>query len=340
MTDQIWTTIGIGLFLLILVSVLRFLWLTRYNFASDFDPYNPTPDLVQKDMAILQKIIFYGYAATFLTTLVALVAPIILSSSSTITDYGRSSALGVLVACQSTTARLPTSCSENPNGEWVLNIGGRVEQLALPDPTIADQAQTAGSNSLLILENTYEVSGGVVVPLYLIVISLLGASVGMARRMPEYQKRGSKRYHQEFQYREKMGLANAADPKPLDPTEVREYVVFQVLQVFSAPLVALTAYSLITPGEPATVVILAFASGFSTEAVLLLIRRGVSRIGSSSKPNVVGDKQVAGLAKGSKSVPAVPANPIQAVDEAVAGNKEAEEMIYNMFDVAFPDNNP
>jgi len=60
---------------------------------------------------------------------------------------------------------------------------------------------------------------GLVVPLYVIVLSLMGSAVSMTRKVPEHQRR-------------------ALDPKePLTNAQAREYLVFQIMQVLSAPLI-------------------------------------------------------------------------------------------------------
>ena len=46
----------------------------------------------------------------------------------------------------------------------------------------------------------------------------------------------------------------------------------QIMQVLSAPLIALTAYNLVAPGSLATSVVVGFSSGFASESILLMIR--------------------------------------------------------------------
>ena len=49
-------------------------------------------------------------------------------------------------------------------------------------------------------------------------------------------------------------------------------MVFQIMQVVSAPMIALTAYYLILPDTRTTSVIIAFVSGFASETILRLLR--------------------------------------------------------------------
>ena len=129
-----------------------------------------------------------------------------------------------------------------PNSsQWVLNIGGLATQ----------QESKSG---------LYKISGGLVVPLYVVVLALFGSAVSMTRRVPEYQRRAM----------------SAADP--LTNVEVREKLVFQVMQVVSAPLIAVTAFSVVKPVSISEAVIVGFGSGFASEPILLTIRGLVEKI--------------------------------------------------------------
>ena len=128
-------------------------------------------------------------------------------------------------------------CDTNAD-QWVVNIGGTMS----PD-------QSSEENRLV------RIRGGLVVPLYAIVLSLMGAAVSMTRRVPEFQRRLS-----------------PGDPEYITFDQAREGLVFQIMQVASAPLIAVTAYYVVDPGSRASTIALSFASGFSSETVLLLIR--------------------------------------------------------------------
>jgi hypothetical protein len=115
-------------------------------------------------------------------------------------------------------------------------------------------------------EPKYTVRGGVVVPLYVIVLALFGSAVSMTRRVPEYQRR-------------------ALDSQdPLTNVEAREYLVFQIMQVLSAPLIAITAYYIIKPDTMMTSVVLGFGSGFASEPILLMIRSLVEKLSPGKGP--------------------------------------------------------
>ena len=98
------------------------------------------------------------------------------------------------------------------------------------------------------------------VPLYVVVLALFGGAVSMTRRVPEYQRRA-------------MDWQDA-----LTNVEARERLVFQIMQVVSAPLIAVTAYYIYKPGTPAESVVIGFASGFASEPILLMIRSLVEKL--------------------------------------------------------------
>ena len=134
-------------------------------------------------------------------------------------------------------------CDSNTD-QWVVNIGG----------TVASQQGTRDYRPV-------QISGGLVVPLYAIVLALMGAAVSMTRRVPEFQRRIS-----------------PGDPEFMTYDQAREGLVFQIMQVASAPLIALTAYYLVDPSSRASTIVLSFASGFSSETVLLLIRAVLEKL--------------------------------------------------------------
>ncbi len=119
------------------------------------------------------------------------------------------------------------------------------------------------------------VFGGLVVPLYFLVLALLGASVSLVRKLPEFQLRALPSYREEFL---KQPEANR-DPKknPIPPAEAREFVIFQVVQVATALPIAFLAYAWAKPDDLAEAAVLGFAAGFSSELFLMAIRGVVDR---------------------------------------------------------------
>ena len=135
----------------------------------------------------------------------------------------------------------------------VSRTADRVAAPATPVP--AEPSILPGDEDLNVIQ------GGLVVPLYVVLLSFMGAAVSMTRRVPEYQRRLSLR-----------------DPELMSYDQARETLVFQVMQVFSAPLIAVTMYYLVDPGSRASTIVLAFASGFSSETILLAIRAFLEKI--------------------------------------------------------------
>ncbi len=144
------------------------------------------------------------------------------------------------------------------------------------------------------LKTTFDVpvvSGGLVVPLYLIVVALIGGCIGMARRLPEFQMRGAPGYKIHYE------VSKAEDPKlkrPLEAIEVREYVVFQVMQVVFAPFLAVVAYTTFKPVDISAGVAIGFVSGFASEPLLLQIRKladATSKLSSAGDTSTVPSTQ-------------------------------------------------
>ena len=165
-------------------------------------------------------------------------------------------------------------CAEPPTvllAQWVVNIGGlATEYKAAPqatfDPTSDPAAPHHGPVEL------YAISGGLVVPLYVIVLALIGSAVSMTRRVPEYQ-------------RSAMSVTDS-----MSNSEAREKLVFQIMQVVSAPLIAVTAFAIVKPASLTEAVVVGFGSGFASEPILLMIRSLVEKISPTQSDGVVAVK--------------------------------------------------
>jgi len=135
---------------------------------------------------------------------------------------------------------------------WVLNLGGHV--------TNASDCDKKDSATVC------QVRGGLLVPLYVIILALMGGSISLTRRLPEYQKRANPEY-----------LSTDDEPK-LSQHEFREYLVFQIAQFVSAPLIAVLAYYLVEPSTRQASVALAFTAGFTSESILLMVRAVTEKV--------------------------------------------------------------
>jgi hypothetical protein len=96
----------------------------------------------------------------------------------------------------------------------------------------------------------------------------MGAAVSMTRRVPEYQER-----------------LIPGTPDSITREEARQYLVFQVMQVISAPMIAIVAYHMVEPETPKVSVLLGFISGFASETILLHILAAARKL-TPSAPSV------------------------------------------------------
>jgi hypothetical protein len=162
-------------------------------------------------------------------------------------------------------------CNNNSNdvlAQWVINLGGTTEPL----PPAARKQRTGnakdqeGGSSIDIDRSwpSVKIYGGVVVPLYVVILSLMGGAISMTRRVPEYQRRV---------------YLKKEEKEHISREDARQFLVFQIMQFFTAPLIAITAYYLLKPDTRTMSVVLGFASGFASEIVLGAIRGLVTKLG-------------------------------------------------------------
>jgi len=149
--------------------------------------------------------------------------------------------------------------TQNPGGgtignAWVINIGGHIDKCTKDsDPDFGKSV-------------TCEVKDGLLIPLYFIILALMGGSISLTRRLPELQKQAGAEH-----------IATEKQPK-LSQYEFREHLIFQMVQYISAPLLAILAYYLIEPGNITNSVVLAFTAGFASETILLMVRSIANKI--------------------------------------------------------------
>lgn len=155
-------------------------------------------------------------------------------------------------------------------------LGGKFEALGRPDgPALVavlqgachtGEAPTAEGMAAVLRErgatrNRSELSRGLVVPLYVVVLAVFGGGVGMSRRVPEIQRRAA-------------ASTNQKDPEQaISAIGARERVVFQIMQVLAAPLIAITAFAAFEPDTMTAAVLIGFASGFASESILMKLRQ-------------------------------------------------------------------
>lgn len=137
---------------------------------------------------------------------------------------------------------------------WVINIGGHIEKCT------KDGTKDFGKSV------TCEVKDGLLIPLFFIIMALMGGSISLTRRLPELQKQAGSEH-----------IATQQQPK-LTQYEFREHLIFQMVQYISAPFLAILAYYLIEPGNITNSVVLAFTAGFASETILLMVRSIANKI--------------------------------------------------------------
>jgi len=182
---------------------------------------------------------------------------------------------------------------ETKTDQWLINIGGTIADGENPPapakPGSAEQRDAAkqklnqpemGKKSATIIP--VHIRGGLVVPLYFVIVALMGGAVSLLRRVPEIQRRSEHDY-----------VGTEKEPK-LSPGEVRERLGFQIIQFISAPLIAVAAYHAIGPESRTASVALGFTSGFASETILLMIRGVVEGI----KPQSVAQQAAKGAVSG------------------------------------------
>ncbi len=152
------------------------------------------------------------------------------------------------------------SC-EKGHAQWVFNFGGV--------PSLESVRTVEGVNRQ---EHFVHLSGGLVLPVYFIFIAVAGAVVGMLRRIPEIQRRA---------YQGVNGDEGAeVDPEnaPISIGVAREQLIFQIVQVVTAPFIAILAYVTVEPVDHVATTAIAFISGFSAEPFLAVVRDITNRI--------------------------------------------------------------
>ncbi len=179
------------------------------------------------------------------------------------------SPLGVIKACVKVVGdeQVPPEMDcKRQKSQWVLNIGGTIDEINLKEcVTVECMNREKRSHPERYSNNNIQISGGLVIPLYILVLAIMGAAVNMTRRVPEYQR-------QVYLYMKQSDEKKSAESDAISCEDAREFMVFQLMQVVSAPIVAITAYYIIVPQTPAVSIVLGVISGFAAETVLVALR--------------------------------------------------------------------
>ena len=208
----------------------------------------------------LRSIFVYAYIFQGLMFVSAFSPFVVLSGSS---STGESLA-GVVHGCvldQEQDGSGLTRCANGAkDGQWLLHIGSGQLQEQADGPVV--------------------LSRGLAVPLYVVVLGIIGGAVGMSRRLPELQRRAAHSYEEKHK---------DGNPNPISSIEAREQIVFQIMQVVAAPLIAIVAFAALEPDTVTAAVLIGFASGFSSEPILLKLRAAGEAMAGISAPKASGE---------------------------------------------------
>lgn len=185
-----------------------------------------------------------------------------------------SSPLGIIKACKKGDKKdlvAPEMDCKRENTQWVLNIGGTIQHKFVSDCVSTDykcinreKKQFPGRYK----NNKVQITGGLVIPIYILMLAVIGAAINMTRRVPEYQRQ----VHLYIKRIESDDPEAEVHPDEISYEDAREFMVFQLMQVISAPMIAVTAYYLLTPSTAFASVSLGVVSGFAAETILVSLR--------------------------------------------------------------------
>ena len=205
----------------------------------------------------LRSIFVYAYVFQALAIAVAL-GPFVVSTEA---QSSRESWAWVVHGCQRADdgygSELTRCADGSVDEQWLLHIGSW---------SLSDEAESDGEAG-----GRAELSRGLVVPLYVVVLAIIGGVVGMTRRLPEIQRRAA------------YSVQQQEGGDAISPIAAREMVVFQIMQILAAPLIAIFAFSVFEPDTVNAAVLIGFASGFASEAILKKLRQASEAVVGKAK---------------------------------------------------------
>jgi hypothetical protein len=189
-----------------------------------------------------------------------------------VSDMTGSDAVSAVTRCPAWVSSPPASSAASADFKevgrqfaWLVSIGGVTVRKFEP---LLENGEYKPLDSFVV------VYGGIAVPLFVIVLAFIGGAVSLSRRIPEYQRRSE------------PGYASTAAEPAMQPFQARESVVFQIMQLVSAPFLAMATWYIVSPTTIAVAAGLAFGTGFASEPLLLMIRgmvEGIRPAGAAPK---------------------------------------------------------
>ena len=247
-----WNWIGIILFIAVFASlVVAFIWL--FTTSASVEEVGG----LSADHKIRINLIRFSYCFMFIALAVAII-PFMFQISGDKTGITRRPIALFLGCSKDRNIAKELACEINgrkpvQKRQWVISIGGRIKHCPRS-------------------KGEFCVDGGLMVPLYFVVLALIGGAVSLTRRIPEYQRLSSPSY-----------IGTEKEPK-LDFGSLRASLIFQIVQFVSAPFIAGVAYYLISPDNRAYSVALGFTAGFASETILVMIGSVVEKIKPAGVP--------------------------------------------------------
>ena len=231
------------------------------------------------------------YLITFLSLVLPIMLTMALARNPYLVEMMKETPIGLVNA----------KTSGAKDAQWLINIGGTVisgdsAKTAAPamtakSGTIDNSGPLAGTNVAVVAASSQgtgqqgpdlgpRVSGGIAVPLYLVLLAMFGAAVNLTRRVPEIQKKA-----ESLKLGDDMGLLEApfrllfGQPGQNTTTESRESwadirreLVQNYLYLLSAPVLAVAVYYIlqIVANEVTQPVLVlgSFAAGLASESII------------------------------------------------------------------------
>jgi hypothetical protein len=221
--------------------------------------------------------IILSYSVIFLSLAGALVGPTLLMLAvPDLPDISGKVPVGLVVA----------KLTEDSKPQWMLNIGGYVDGGgAVPkgvpfrvEGESSGEGDDLGSPVLRIVT----LNGGIQIPLYVILLALIGGAINMTRQVPDFQSR-----QPDFQSRQRVGFLHRM-PWGITPEEDqkenvpwRKGLLDQYMFLIAAPFLAIaTYYLLILLGtiQPPIIVLVCFSIGLISDTVVTAITGAAKKL--------------------------------------------------------------
>jgi hypothetical protein len=173
--------------------------------------------------------------------------------------------------------------------QWALNIGGHITQTSEAAAANIAQASKAAASNIV------KVEGGLVIPLYVILLSVIGGAINMKRQVPKFQEAC------ETQVNSRLRSDPVHTPQAavhLGRTAWRTELLNQYMFLISAPFLAIATYYMLMGLDLTKVpvmVLMAFSVGLISEPILRTITETAERLlrqPSAQSPATAGAGQV------------------------------------------------